>query len=146
MSQPFWQSKTLTEMTQAEWESLCDGCAKCCLHKLQDEDSGDVYYTKVACRYLDLEQCRCRDYSRRQMQVPTCLCLKPEDIAEFHWLPSTCAYRLIAEGKPLPAWHHLVSGSHDTIHEQEISVRGKVLSEEHVHPDGLQEHIVRWIE
>ena len=114
MSQPFWQTKTLTDMSRDEWESLCDGCAKCCLQKLEDEDSGKVYYTKVVCRYLDEARCRCSHYQERNELVPTCVWLRPEDVAEFHWLPSTCAYRLIADGKDLPDWHHLVSGSRET--------------------------------
>lgn len=146
MNSPFWQTKSLQQMTSSEWESLCDGCAKCCLHKLEDEESGDVYYTKVVCRYLDEERCQCQHYQERQQLVPTCVWLKPEDVKEFHWLPSTCSYRLIAEGKPLPDWHHLVSGSDQTVHQQGISVRNRVLSDEHVHPDGYEEHIVHWVE
>ena len=145
-SKPFWQTKTLEQMDRQEWESLCDGCAKCCLHKLEDEDTGNVYYTKVVCRYLDQEHCQCQYYLERQQKVPTCVWLKPEDVEQFHWLPSTCSYRLIAEGKPLPEWHHLVSGSKMTVHQQGISVRNRVLSEEHVHPDGLEEHIIHWVE
>jgi len=144
--QPFWQRKSLAEMTRKEWESLCDGCAKCCLHKLEDEDTGEVYYTKVVCRYMDQETCRCTEYRDRNTLVPACVWLRPEDVDEFHWLPSTCAYRLIAEGKPLEWWHPLVSGSADTVHEAGVSVRGRVLSEEYVHPDGFEEHIIHWVE
>lgn len=144
--QPFWKRKTLAEMNREEWESLCDGCAKCCLHKLEDEDSGEVYYTKVVCRFMDAETCRCTEYRDRNTLVPTCVWLRPEDVDEFHWLPSTCAYRLIAEGKPLEWWHPLVSGSSDTVHEAGVSVRGRVLSEEYVHPDGFEEHIIHWVE
>lgn len=146
MTKLFWQTKTLDQMDRQEWESLCDGCAKCCLHKLEDEDSGEVYYTKVVCRYLEQSQCQCQHYQQRQKLVPTCVWLKPEDVAEFHWLPSTCAYRLVAEGKPLAEWHHLVSGSKQTVHEQGISVRNRVLSEEYVHPEGMEEHIIHWVE
>jgi uncharacterized cysteine cluster protein YcgN (CxxCxxCC family) len=141
----FWDHKSLAEMDQQEWESLCDGCAKCCLHKLEDEDSGEVFYTKVVCRYMD-EQCRCTEYQQRNVLVPNCVWLKPEDVAEFHWLPQTCAYRLVAQGKPLPDWHHLVSGDANMVHEAGISIKGRALSEDYVHPDGFEEHIIHWVE
>lgn len=142
----FWQEKTLAQMTAEEWESLCDGCAKCCLHKLEDEESAEVVYTKVACRYLDEPKCTCTVYETRSDKAPMCVCLKPADVEKFHWLPSTCAYRLLNEGKALAWWHPLVSGSKDTVHEAGISVRGRVLSEEYVHPDGFEEHIISWVE
>lgn len=142
----FWESKKLSEMTQGEWESLCDGCAKCCLHKLEDEESGEVVYTKVSCRYLDGKNCQCTEYENRNVLVPNCVWLKPEDVSEFHWLPSTCAYRLVAESKPLPGWHHLVSGSRETIHQQGVSIKDRTLDETFVHPDGLEEHIINWVE
>ena len=145
-SQPFWQTKPLAAMSREEWESLCDGCAKCCLHKLEDEDTGEVYYTNVVCRYMDEENCRCTEYKDRNTLEPNCVMLQPEDVSEFHWLPSTCAYRLVAEGKPLAWWHPLVSGSADSVHEAGISVRGRVLPEASVHPDGYEEHIVHWAE
>lgn len=145
-SQPrFWETKALNEMTGEEWESLCDGCAKCCLHKLEDEDTGDIYYTKVVCRYMD-EQCRCTEYQRRNELVPNCVWLKPEDVEEFHWLPSTCAYRLVAENKPLPDWHPLISGNAQSVHRAGVSIKGRALSEEYVHPDGMEEHIIHWVE
>lgn len=141
----FWEQKSLAEMNAQEWESLCDGCAKCCLHKLEDEDSAEVFYTKVVCRYMD-DQCRCTEYQQRHELVPNCVWLKPEDVAEFHWLPSTCAYRLVAEGKPLAAWHPLISGSRDSVHQAGVSIQGRALSEEFVHPDGFEEHIIHWVE
>ena len=141
----FWEQKSLAELNPQEWESLCDGCAKCCLHKLEDEDSGEVFYTKVVCRYMD-EQCRCTEYQQRNVLVPNCVWLKPEDVAEFHWLPQTCAYRLVAEGKPLPDWHHLISGDTNTVHEVGVSIKGRALSEDYVHPDGFEEHIIHWVE
>lgn len=141
----FWEHKSLADMSREEWESLCDGCAKCCLHKLEDEDTGDVYYTKVVCRYMD-EQCRCSEYQHRHELVPNCVWLRPEDVEDFHWLPSTCAYRLIAEGKPLQPWHPLISGSRQSVHEAGISIQGRALSEEYVHPDGMDEHIIHWVE
>ena len=141
----FWEQQSLQTMSREQWESLCDGCAKCCLLKLEDEDSGEVFYTKVVCRYLD-DNCRCREYPRRHDLVPDCVRLRPQDVAAFHWLPVTCAYRLVAEGKPLPDWHPLVSGSADSVHSAGVSIRGRALSEEYVHPDGLEEHIIHWVE
>ncbi len=143
---PFWQAKNLNEMSQPEWEALCDGCAKCCLIKLEDEDSGEVFYTKVVCQLLDTEFCRCTQYQQRHELVPSCVWMKPELVDEFKWLPVTCAYRLIAEGKPLSPWHPLVSGDDNSVHDAGISVKGRVLSEQYVHPDGLEEHIIHWVE
>ncbi len=145
MPAQFWTQKLLEEMSREEWESLCDGCAKCCLHKLEDEDSGEVFYTKVVCRYMD-DNCRCTEYQRRNELVPNCVWLRPEDVDDFHWLPQSCAYRLIAEGKPLFDWHPLVSGSADSVHAEGVSIRGRALSEEYVHPDGMEEHIITWVE
>ncbi len=142
----FWQKKPLNELTREEWESLCDGCAKCCLHKLEDEETDEVFYTKVVCRYMDAKNCRCTVYEKRTDLVPNCVRLQPDDVPVFHWLPSTCAYRLVAEGKPLEWWHPLISGSKDTVHEAGISIKGRSLSEEFVHPDGWDEHIITWVE
>lgn len=146
MTAPFWETKTLAQMTRAEWESLCDGCAKCCLVKLENEDTGVVYYTNVVCQYLDLNRCRCTEYTRRNDLVPTCVWLQPDDVEKFHWLPATCAYRLVAEGKPLPDWHPLVSGTSRTVHRSGNSIRDKVVAEQYVHRDALEEHIVRWVD
>ncbi|MDE0758020.1 MAG: YcgN family cysteine cluster protein [Pseudomonadales bacterium] len=142
----FWKEKTLLEMTQGEWESLCDGCARCCLHKLQDLETDLVYYTSVACQYLDQDTCRCQNYKQRNELVPSCIILKPSHMEEYSWLPDTCAYRLIHEGKELFWWHHLVSGRDDTVHEANISVNGKCISETHVHPDDFEENIIKWVE
>ncbi len=120
-AQPFWKRKTLAQMTTDEWESLCDGCAKCCLQKLEDEDSGDVFYTRVVCQYLS-DSCRCTVYQERQQKVPNCVWLKPEDVDQFFWLPSTCAYRLIAEGEDLPEWHPLRAYDSQRIHAVDASV------------------------
>jgi len=141
----FWQGKTLTELTATEWESLCDGCGRCCLHKLEDEDTGELYFTNVACRLLDLNTCRCRDYARRAELIPDCLVLTPSCPELYEQLPSTCAYRLLLEGRPLPAWHPLVSGDMESVHRAGISVRGKAVSEEYIHPDQLPEHLISWI-
>ena len=124
--QPFWVAKTLDEMTPAEWESVCDGCARCCLVKLEDEDTGDIHYTDVGCTLLDGEACRCRDYANRQAKVADCVRLTPEAVRTLRWLPKTCGYRLLAEGKPLEWWHPLVSGNPDTVHLAEISVRHEI--------------------
>lgn len=142
----FWKVKTLFEMDKDEWESLCDGCARCCLHKLEDEETMQVHYTSVVCRYLDEDRCACTEYEDRTRLVPDCVQLTPIGALDFHWLPSTCGYRLVAEGKDLFWWHPLVSGSRDTVHEAGISVKGKCVSETYVHPDALEEHVITWVE
>lgn len=130
MSTPFWKRKRLSEMTAAEWEALCDGCGKCCLAKLEDEDTGAIHWTSVACRLFDAGLCRCTDYERRLERVADCVRLTPQNVTTLSWLPATCAYRLVAEGRDLHAWHPLVSGSRDSVHEAGISVRGKVTASE----------------
>lgn len=142
----FWLGKKLDQMSQHEWEQLCDGCGKCCLHKLEDEDDGQVYYTNIACSYLSETDCRCRSYSERLQLVPDCIDLRPQDVSEFHWLPSTCSYRLIAEQKPLPQWHHLVCGDPQAVHRSGNSVQGKVIPEGQVDEDDYEECIVHWVE
>ena len=129
MSIPFWQRKSLEEMTEAEWESLCDGCGKCCLHKLMDEDSDEVYYTNVACSWLNSDTCSCKDYSNRFQSDEECLKLTRDKIKEFYWLPETCAYRLLADKQPLPEWHPLITGSKVAMHVAGQSVRNKVVYE-----------------
>ena len=141
----FWESKTLGEMSDSEWESLCDGCAKCCVKKLEDVDTGDVHYTNVACHLLDREKCRCTRYPERSALVPDCIVVTPDVAADFKWLPETCAYRLLAEGKPLYDWHPLISGNWESVHAAGVSVRGKVISDENVHPDEIQEFVIKWI-
>ena len=142
---PFWRSKSLAEMTPAEWESLCDGCGRCCLKKLEDEATGKVVYTDVACRLLDRERCRCTGYTQRHARVPDCVALEASDAASLRWLPTTCAYRRVAEGKPLEWWHPLVSGDPDTVHRAGISVRGRTLPESAVGDDELEARVIRWI-
>ncbi len=141
---PFWRRKTLAEMTRSEWESLCDGCAKCCLDKLQDDDTGEISYTEVACRLLDLGTCRCTDYSNRTRFVPDCVVLTPRSVARLTWLPSTCAYRIVSEGKDLAWWHPLVSGDPESVHRAGVSVRGRAVPE--AVAGDLEDHIVHWPE
>ena len=141
---PFWKVKSLPEMTDAEWESLCDGCGRCCLNKLEDEDTGDVYLTRVACRLLDGETCRCRDYANRFDRVPECIDLSPAKVGELGWLPPTCAYRLVAEHRELPDWHPLVSGDPGTVHGAGISVRNATVSEEEIAFEDWEFHVINW--
>ncbi len=133
-------------MTLQEWESLCDGCARCCLHKMEDEQTGEIFYTRVVCRYLQEERCRCSCYGSRTERVPTCHRLRPDNLKDIYFMPRTCAYRLLAEGRTLERWHPLVSGDPQSVHTAGISVRGRVLPEEHVHPDGWEEHIIDWVD
>lgn len=133
-------------MSQAEWESVCDGCGKCCLVKLEDEENGQVYYTDVACEQLDLDTCRCRNYSQRKQLVPTCICLTVDDLDDFHWLPRTCSYRLLHEGKGLPGWHPLITGNAESVHMAGISVRDKVVPESAVTAQELEERVILWLE
>ncbi len=143
--EPFWRAKSLEDMSEAEWESLCDGCARCCLVKLEDADTGEIHYTDVGCTLLDSGACRCRAYAERQRLVPDCVSLTPENVRGLDWLPPTCAYRLLAEGRDLPWWHPLVSGDPETVHRAGISVRNRVAGlEDDFSVSGLMERIVRW--
>lgn len=139
----FWQTKKLHEMSTEEWESLCDGCGKCCLHKLEDEKTGAIHFTSVVCDLIDLKNCRCTHYNERTQRVPTCLDLKQHDFKYFNWLPSTCAYRLLADGEDLPRWHPLVSGKASTVHEAGISIRGYAMKKTQI--KRLQDHIIKWL-
>jgi uncharacterized cysteine cluster protein YcgN (CxxCxxCC family) len=142
---PFWQVKTLEEMTGPEWESLCDGCARCCMVKLEDVDTGEIHFTDIGCKLLDGETCRCRDYRRRQSRVPDCVKLTPKAVRSLSWLPVTCAYRVLAEGRDLAWWHPLVSGTPDTVRLAGVSVSGRVAaSEDEIPQDDWTEHIVKW--
>ena len=139
---PFWQRKSLKQLSVEEWESLCDSCGKCCLHKLEDEKTGEIFYTEVACSLLDLGKCRCTNYQKRTVLIHDCVKLTPQNLSSIPWLPATCAYRLIYEGKNLYWWHPLVSGDPETVHQAGISVRNKAIVEQR---DGnLEDHIVSW--
>ena len=133
-------------MTNEEWESLCDGCGRCCLHKLKNKDSGYIYFTDVACHYLDEENCTCSHYKDRQSYVPDCLSIESNWAEKFNWLPSTCAYRLLYEGKNLPVWHHLISGDKDSVHLAGISVRDRTFRENEVSKNQLFEHVITWVD
>jgi uncharacterized cysteine cluster protein YcgN (CxxCxxCC family) len=141
---PFWR-KPLESLNSSEWEALCDGCGRCCLVKLEDEDTGKFYFTDISCRLLDANACRCADYPRRKAKVPDCVKLTPKRVREIAWLPPTCAYKLVAEGRDLYWWHYLKSGSRDTVHEAGVSVRGRVSGNEDEFPfDEALDHIVDW--
>ena len=129
-------------MTQQEWESLCDGCGRCCLEKLEDVDTGALSFTNVVCNLMDVETCSCVHYQDRHKHMPDCIPLNPKNVAELKWMPSTCAYRLLAEGKDLPEWHPLVSGNPQSVFHAGISIRGRVIAEKDV--DDLEDHIVDW--
>lgn len=128
-SRPYWETKSLEQMTVPEWEGLCDGCGLCCLVRFEDEDSGEVIPTRVHCRLFDGEACRCTDYANRKRHVPDCIKLTPHNIEALAWMPLSCAYRRLYEGKPLPRWHPLITGDPQSVHDAGVSVRGKTISE-----------------
>ena len=141
MTQPFWKTKALAEMSREEWESLCDGCGRCCLNKLEDEDTGEFLYTRAACKLLNLETCQCSDYKNRHKKVHDCVALTPKNVGELGWLPESCAYRRLNEGLGLSWWHPLVSGDPDTVREAGISVAGEAYTEKGIMVDELVEHL-----
>ncbi|MBF0238782.1 MAG: YcgN family cysteine cluster protein [SAR324 cluster bacterium] len=139
LQKPFWETKSMRDMTPTEWEQLCDGCAICCLHKLEDEDTGEICYTRVACRLLDLNTCQCQDYPNRSKKVPGCVMLSPDCLPA--WIPDTCAYRLLASEQPLPWWHPLVSGDRQTVRQAGISIGEKAISEQYINRNELQHYL-----
>ena len=143
LSPRFWEKKPIAKLSRKEWEALCDGCGKCCLNKLEDEESGDVALTRVACRLLDDATCRCAHYNTRHQFVPDCIILKPSNIEEhLYWIPQTCAYRLVYERKPLFDWHPLISGTAETVHAAGVSMRSQTVSEFDVADEDWEDHII----
>ena len=139
----FWATVPMASLTRPEWEALCDGCGKCCLNKLEDEETGEVELTRVACRLLDDATCQCSKYPTRHQYVPECIVLTPETIKKnLYWLPRTCAYRLVHFGRPLPGWHPLISGDPESVHRAGVSVRGMTISELSVDDDDWEDHII----
>ena len=145
-AQEFWDTKSLNEMSHDEWESLCDGCGRCCLHKLEDIDTGLYFYTNVACRLLDSETCRCSNYPQRRTLVKDCVVLSPSDCEPYSWLPVTCAYRRLAEGNGLEWWHPLISGDPEAVHKAHISVRSRTVNENSVSAEQPEDHIISWVD
>ena len=144
VTRPYWEVKSLNEMSNDEWEALCDGCARCCLNKLEDWDTGEIIWTNVACTLLDGQTCRCKDYSGRFDIVPDCLQLTPKLVSELSWLPPTCAYRLLNEGKPLPDWHPLITGDQASVEKSGVSVAGRTISEDGIEPEEYENYMVKW--
>lgn len=140
----FWETKSLTEMSAEEWEALCDHCGQCCLHKLEDEDTGELAFTRVCCDLIDLERCTCTRYQERTRLVPDCLDLKQHQFAEYNWLPPTCAYRLLVDGKPLPDWHPLVTGDPDSVRNAGMNITAYAVKESEV--DDMEDYIIGWLE
>jgi hypothetical protein len=139
----FWETVALDKMTPQEWEALCDGCGKCCLNKLEDADTGEVWFTRIACRLLDDDTCRCSNYAIRKMIVPECVVLKPETLDDIaYWMPKSCAYRRLNEGRGLADWHPLVSGDPETVHRAGISMRGRTLGEFDIPEEDWEDHII----
>ncbi len=141
---PFWKTKTLEEMNTQEWESLCDGCGKCCLNKLEDYDTGEIYWTNIGCELLNCTSCRCKDYENRFKKVPDCIQLTPEIVRTLKWLPPTCAYRLVRDGKDLFDWHPLISGLESSVHDAGISITGRAVEDDGIKPEDYEDYLVEW--
>lgn len=138
----FWETLTLDKMSRQQWESLCDGCGLCCLVKIKDEDSAEVFNTTVSCRLLNIENCRCRDYDNRLAEVPMCTRLTLENLPEMHWLPETCAYKRLYRGGSLPDWHPLITKNKDSVHNAGVSAKWFAQSEEYIHPEQLTDFVI----
>lgn len=139
----FWETVPMEAMTHAEWEALCDGCGKCCMNKLEDEDTGEVAFTRIACRLFDDSTCLCTKYPIRHQHVPECITMRPDNIEDhLYWLPKTCAYRLLHIGEPLPDWHPLITGTTDTVHRAKVSMQNRTISEAKVHEDDWEAHVI----
>lgn len=143
---PFWKTKTLAEMSEQEWESLCDGCGKCCVLGLEDADTGEIYLTDVACKLLDGQSCQCSDYANRKKKVPDCVKLTPKNVPRYKWIPKTCAYRLVSEGRDLFPWHPLISGDPESVHRANVSARGRTRPQGRLKMAGLIKRITKWPE
>jgi uncharacterized protein len=141
---PFWRNKSLDDMSHEEWESLCDGCGKCCMIRLQDEDTGKIADTNIACKLFERTACTCSDYANRCTRVPDCVSLTPDNLGSLDWMPKTCAYRLIFEGFDLPPWHPLITGSRESIHLAGMSVRDKTVCETEIDPDDVENYALEW--
>lgn len=142
----FWEQYPLADLAKDEWEALCDGCALCCLVKLQDEDSGDIAITDLSCTLLDVETCKCQNYPDRQSLVPDCAALNVERVGQFSWLPVSCAYRCLAEGRALPQWHYLISGDRNLVHEVQASAKHLATPQQLVDEDEWQDRVIHWVE
>lgn len=141
----FWKNYSLEQLNHHEWEALCDGCGLCCLVKLEDEDTHEVAYTKVACQLLDCQTGTCQQYQQRKQYVPDCIQITPENVKQLYWLPSSCAYKRLAEGKALPSWHYLNTGSKKSVIKAKKSVAGRCLSEKDINEDDIEDYIIRWV-
>ncbi len=138
----YWETVAFDQLTDKQWESICDGCAQCCAHKLQDEDTDEIFFTNVVCEYLDTQKCQCSVYGDRHTHVPDCIKITPENAKELTWIPETCGYKLLAKGKPLPAWHPLVTGDLQSTEKAGMSIRNKVISEADIEMDDLEDYLV----
>ena len=144
---PFWETIPLNALTTAQWESLCDGCGQCCLHKLEDEDTGDLAVTRIACAQLDVQTCRCKNYPQRLRIVPDCLNIREMSSEQYAWLPKTCAYRLLAQSKPLPVWHPLISKTANTVTVVGATISSYAISETEIAADAdLEDYIIGWLD